>query len=535
MIEDFYPTPPALITKMLENVSFSTIKTLLEPSAGKGDICDFIKDRRSSTYQRCTIDFDVIEINPELQMILKGKEYRLIADDFREFRTHKNYDLLIANFPFSEGSAHLRRALNLIKSNGGQLICLVNAETIRNPYSAERTAVVNQLEAMNADIEYLEDQFMCAERPTNVEVALINVTAPPPAADSLILENLKRERDIEAGEYAQTAIVEKNYINQAIAGFNVECELGVKLIDEYFALKPHIRTGFVTPGASDYTSEIIEMKIGNSYQTRQSYINEYLQKVRRKYWQVLTNDSRFAGKYTSNILDDLSRKLTDLAGYDFTLFNIRELEQEMAEKISRGIEDSILSMFDEFSRQFAWGEDFSANIHYYNGWKTNKAHKINSKIILPINGFASYSYGGKKKMDDYYIGKRLRDMVKVFNYLSDEQVNVHRLVGQRIEASNDAQKFTNLDFRYFEATFYKKGTCHIKFKNQDLLDKLNIYGSQRKGWLPPAYGKTSYDEMDEASRAVVDEFQGREKYDEVMQNTYFYIVEPARLLLEEKF
>ena len=34
-------------------------------------------------------------------------------------------------------------------------------------------------------------------------------------------------------------------------------------------------------------------------------------------------------------------------------------------------------------------------------------------------------------------------------------------------------------------------------------------------WLPPTYGKVRYDDMDEESRRVVDEFQGREKYDEV--------------------
>ena len=35
--------------------------------------------------------------------------------------------------------------------------------------------------------------------------------------------------------------------------------------------------------------------------------------------------------------------------------------------------------------------DFSKNIHYYNGWKTNKAYKINNKIILPYDAWDYYS------------------------------------------------------------------------------------------------------------------------------------------------
>ena len=40
--KDFYPTPYNLIEKMLSTVNFYMIKSILEPSAGKGDIVDAI-------------------------------------------------------------------------------------------------------------------------------------------------------------------------------------------------------------------------------------------------------------------------------------------------------------------------------------------------------------------------------------------------------------------------------------------------------------------------------------------------------------
>ena len=35
---EFYPTPPELIADMLAGISLDSIRTVLEPNAGKGDI-----------------------------------------------------------------------------------------------------------------------------------------------------------------------------------------------------------------------------------------------------------------------------------------------------------------------------------------------------------------------------------------------------------------------------------------------------------------------------------------------------------------
>jgi hypothetical protein len=64
-----------------------------------------------------------------------------------------------------------------------------------------------------------------------------------------------------------------------------------------------------------------------------------------------------------------------------------------------------------------------------------------------------------------------------------------------------------------------------------LLEKFNIYGSQRKGWLPPSYGKKRYREMTPEEQAVVDEFQGEERYTEVMEQPDYFIVADTKLFL----
>jgi hypothetical protein len=168
---DFYPTPEELIEKLIAGLKWGTMEAILEPSAGKGDICDCVA-KRFEKYNYHDPDLDVIEINPDLQHILRGKEYRLIHNDFLTFQTRKAYDLIVANFPFSEGDQHLERALDLLSQNGGILRCLVNAETLRKTHTNLRKSLVRRLEAMEAKIEYLTGEFESAERWTSVEVAL---------------------------------------------------------------------------------------------------------------------------------------------------------------------------------------------------------------------------------------------------------------------------------------------------------------------------------------------------------------------------
>lgn len=121
--KDFYPTPFEVVEKMLDGIDLSKVRTVLEPSAGKGDLidglCKVYERRMINRYSslglrrqdvKANFDIDCVEIEPELQAILESKGLRVVGDDFMHFHTHRQYDLIIANFPFSDGARHLRRA-----------------------------------------------------------------------------------------------------------------------------------------------------------------------------------------------------------------------------------------------------------------------------------------------------------------------------------------------------------------------------------------------------------------------------------------
>ena len=85
-----------------------------------------------------------------------------------------------------------------------------------------------------------------------------------------------------------------------------------------------------------------------------------------------------------------------------------------------------------------------------------------------------------------------------------------------LKAAEASGQTAKIQLHYFTATFYKKGTCHIEFTNADVLKSFNIFASQKKGWLPPSYGKKTYHDMSTADRAVVDSFEGETSYNDTM-------------------
>lgn len=54
--EEFYPTPRSIITEMLSGVNLDTIHTVLEPSAGKGDIVKYLQSWEKTN---CRHGFDI--------------------------------------------------------------------------------------------------------------------------------------------------------------------------------------------------------------------------------------------------------------------------------------------------------------------------------------------------------------------------------------------------------------------------------------------------------------------------------------------
>jgi hypothetical protein len=522
---DFFPTPSTLIRKMLSFIDFRTIRTVLEPSGGKGDLIEAVEKqfKYNHSYNRNEkkYDIDTIEIDPNLQHVLKGKNYRIVHDDFLSYNTYKRYDVIIMNPPYSNGDKHLLKAIEM-QQNGGKIVCLLNAETLKNPYSNIRKELIQLLEKYNAKVEFIQDAFSNAERKTNVETALIYIDIPKIEYNSLVIEELKKEELHSTKQYNNTHLIESDFIKGIVSQYEHEIKAGLKLIDEYNSLIPSM--------LREFNKDTPVLKLELDYKDDSSTLeNGYIKQIRAKYWKALFNNDQFMGLFTSNLKQKYNSMVEELKDYDFSFYNIYTLRIQLSKEMVQGVEDTILNLFEEFSYKHYYDES-SKNIHMYNGWKTNSAYKINKKVIIPLAGFRDMSYSwGRYEPTHYNVLDKLRDIEKVFNYL--DQGNTEEIdLKEALTFAEHYQETKKIELKYFHVTFFKKGTCHIEFKSMDLLHKFNLFGSERKGWLPPSYGKVKYNDMTREEKEIINEFEGKESYNKVMNNKSYYILKTEELL-----
>lgn len=586
----FYPTPPALAAKMLDGIKWESIDTVLEPSAGKGDLIlaipeamAYYKELDGYCYRKKELTVHAIEIDPylrstiklaimnecsyvidqkdenlEMRRFLNNKEPRnlsdeereilreldnisyhlsmkndalsnlevsIVHDDFLTFDSYQKYDLILMNPPFANGCRHLMHAIQLSERYGCEIRCLLNAETIQNPYTNDRKELIKTLEKYNASVDILHDAFSDAERKTNVTVALIKISIPARAAHSDIFDRLEKaaEADRRHKNPECQSLSVTDFLHDAIARYKLETDVGMKLIDEYRGMMPFLMNSF---DESSYRSCILELRIDGKDDLS---VNRFLRKVRLKYWNALFRNDKVMGKLTTSIREKYCGMVNDFKDYDFSMFNIQQLFAEMNAELTSSIEETISKLFEEMSAEHAWYPECSGNIHYYNGWKTNKAHKINDKVILPASQmFSSWS----NKLDSYKATRTISDIEKVFDYFDGNMtasVNLENVLKNAADTGNTR----NIPCKYFTISIFKKGTMHIKFTNKELLERFNIYCCQRRTWLPPDYGKRTYDDMSDEAKVVVDSFNGdgtsgsgKKAYAEILKKSDYYLSSP---------
>lgn len=590
----FYPTPESLADKLLEGIDWHYISSVLEPSAGKGNLVEAVgKKAYLNIHRHCDdkgISVDCVEIDPHLRSILqyefgggrendictrlnelsdkqrysaltrsygsltesesmeekhlkmmRGKirsvDCHIIHDNFLTFASRKEYDLIVMNPPFADGDAHLLKAIQLQERSGGAIRCLLNAETIRNPYTNRRRALVEKLQALNAEITYEDGAFLTGERKTGVSVAIIKILIPRPERESEIFTRMKKAAELEEATMEDiTDLAVSDFIKQIVTMYNVEVDAGIALIREYIAMKPRILDSFDCSGhLGDYAT--LTLVVGSKdrmYRSDIPSINEYVRLTRKKYWEALFKNPKFTGKLTSNLRTKYQQLVGNMVDYDFTEFNIQQIALQMNAEMNQGIQDTIVALFDRMTEKHSWYPECEKNTHYFDGWKTNKAHKIGSKVILPVNGmFSTYSW----ERDTFSVDKAtstISDIEKVFDYLDGNMtttVDLRWVLSQACE--NGVTK--NIHCKYFDVTLYKKGTMHLKFRNQELVDRFNIYCCRKKNWLPPCYGKAAYSSMTAEEKTVVDGFNGdgsdgsgEVQYTAVLQKANYFLSEPVQ-------
>lgn len=172
---DFYPTPPEVAATMLDPLDLRG-RTVLEPSAGKGDLVRECLDRGAAEVLWC-------EKEPQLRAILSRIRVAFpaatVANDFLEITADQvsHIDLIVMNPPFSAGARHLLHAWH-IAPPGCQIVSLLNSGTLTHWYRGDDRRELQPLIDAYGSVQALGDCFRQAERTTNVEVSMVRLRKP---------------------------------------------------------------------------------------------------------------------------------------------------------------------------------------------------------------------------------------------------------------------------------------------------------------------------------------------------------------------
>jgi predicted RNA methylase len=537
MNAQFYPTPEHIGRKLLRHVDWQKVTAILEPSAGKGDLLRLVKGQAKIV--------ECIELDPNLQAILREQGYNVIGDDFLTHDTYTSYDLIIMNPPFADGAKHLLKALDLCK-HGGQVCCILNAETLRNPCDKYREKLVDLLLEHGAKIEYVENGFSKSEHRTNVEVALVYVNIMPQEIDHAMFAGMEI-----AKEYADTherfnehQLATNDAIGNALRQYNDECRIGLATIDMYQRFEAILpRCELYGKNANPLLSLCVNSSELKDCAGKMNMKNLYIRELRYKYWKLLFQSDGFSRLLTQKAREKYQHNIQQMRSYDFTMSNIKALMLEMSQSLTGNIEDAILEQFEKLT--YAHSMENSKNIHYFDGWKTNSAYMIKPKVIIPCYGIYddrwSWASWSLYKTED-----KLDELEKIFTYLDGGRTEGETVRQIMYRVNGNHYEGERIEFKYFSVEFKKKGTIHLWFKDLELLKKFNIFGANKKGWLPNGYGKKGYDDMTAEEQHVVDSFhcpdskatenkkkaKAKKEYDNIVVNNHYYMqLETANMLM----
>lgn len=501
----FYPTPKALAQKMVAKIKDIPEK-ILEPSAGKGDLIEAIREKFHYKYK--SSEYYAIEIEPELQAILRDKKVKVLDSDFLAFAGTDKFNLIIANPPFDKGEHHLLKAINIMYS--GQIIFLLNAETLKSPYTNTRKLLVSKLDELGAEIEYIQGAFQTAERPTGVEVALINIVIERQVEDDLFADCNDKAADFDGEVEESREVSVGKSISEMVAEYNQTIKIGTETIINYYRNYPKIWKYIgLNQEAGRY------QKHTDLTPVMQNEVNNLLKSVRVNFWQkVLTLDD-VTSRLTEARRSEFDQLLIEQSWMDFTENNIRQFVLNLIKGFDKTLMDAVLEIFDMFTRRHNYnGGPEEKNIHYFNGWKTNDAFKVGGKVVIPIySGWGSpfIGWNGGWKLDTS-AARTLHDIDLVMNYFNG--LSSYFSMPQAIESAFEYGQSRKIHSTFFTITTYKKGTIHLTFNDSETLRRFNRAACIGKNWLPQDYGAKPYEALSLEEKSVVDSFEGKKSYEQ---------------------
>lgn len=465
---DFYPTPEAVIFQMMEGENVEG-KTILEPSAGSGNIIDWLKNAGAGNILAC-------EIDPRLKHIAAAKG-KLIAEDFLTVTSDQvsHVHFIVMNPPFSKGAEHVNHAFNIAPA-GCKIIALTNWSTYASPYGEARNQFKKTIEENGTAVK-LTDAFKDAERRTNVEVALIKIQKPAndysQEFSGFFLEE-EEEASTGAGLMEYNAV--RDIVNRYVAA--------VKIYDKQLATGIEMSQALGGHFGRDLAFTMSEVRMPAAR-------NEFKKDLQKAGWRWVFSKLNLEKYSTRTLREDINKFVEQQSEIPFTMRNIYHMLQIVVGTTGQRMDKAIVEAFDNIT------EHHADNRHHVKGWKTNSHFLVGKKFILPNCVSPAKEYGYTS--DSYnYLGssksETIADLEKALCYVlgvpytweqrneitgRNEFVTIPT-IAKGINRNKYGEWYDNSSFFKYKA--FKNGNMHFEFKDEEVWLKFNQRVGKIKGY-----------------------------------------------------
>ncbi len=466
---EFYPTPADVIELMLQGQEIEN-KIFLEPSAGKGDIVDYLREYGAKSILTC-------EINTDLQHILKSKS-NLLADDFLKVKSDQisHIDFIVMNPPFSNADKHILHAYE-IAPRGCKIIALCNAETILNTHTSNRKQLKSIIDDNGGTFENLGDCFNDAERSTGVHIGLIKVQKP---GESYNTEFEGFFLDDEPEEVQGNGILKHDNIKELVNRYVA----AVKLFDEQ--LKTGVKMNNLI--STFYHGKLcFEITQDSTVKTREQFKKD----LQKDAWKHIFNIMKMERHATKGLREDINKFVEEQQNIPFTMRNIYKMLEIVRGTAAQRMDKAIIEVFDRVTHHH------HDNRHHVKGWKTNSHFLVGKKFILPNMispakeyGYTSESYTSLKSSYDGIIP----DFEKALCYITGEPFETEEYNPDTCKwekyginsVNSSINRNTYGDWyesHFFKYKGYKNGNMHFEFKNDKVWELFNQRVAKIKGYV----------------------------------------------------
>lgn len=492
---DLYPTSREVIFTMLEGINIQG-KIILEPSAGFGDIIDYLNDNGAEKVLFC-------EINEDLQAISQHKAKFLQADFLTlESSQISHIDLIVMNPPFSKDTEHILHAFEIAPA-GCKIIALCNAQTVENTYSQSRKNLKNKIDLFGTYTS-LGSCFEGSERSTSVEIGLI-VLQKSGAKYSTEFEGFFLDDEQEPdGEGIMSYNIVRDLVNRYVES--------IKIFDRQ--LEEAQRMNQLTAG-------YFSVKIGMNMTDQDKPIQraDFKKEMQKSGWQFIFNKMNMQKYATRGMRDNINKFVEEKTEIPFTMRNIYVMLATIVQTQEQTMDKAILEVFDKVT------EHYHENRHNVEGWKTNSHYLLNQRFIIP--SMVERGWSGQVSKSSYSNFEKIEDLLKALCFISgdnyDKMISLEQFIRYPFKVKiddcygnydsffdslnkacdyqdklNKIGKSTSIEtskvnwgewiqWGYFNIKCFKKGTIHFEFLDRELWGRFNQRVAKIKGY--PLYEK----------------------------------------------